>query len=125
MFSQPPSLSTPFLLNSLSSPPPVTSQAAQWIGLYGSRVREREDIREGMFLMYELRRQRLKERKTIRETLEIARRDLPSCIVLLKGIKEAVREVRIALYQPMILTRNSLYLFLIVSSLFSYKPNHL
>ena len=75
--------------------------------------------------MYELRRQRLKERKTIRETLEIARRDLPSCIVLLKGIKEAVREVRIALYQPMILTRNSLYLFLIVSSLFSYKPNHL
>ena len=43
--------------------------------------------------MYELRRQRLKEREMIRAELELARRDLPSCVVLLKSIKEAVKEV--------------------------------
>jgi len=56
-------------------------EAAQWMAIYGSRQRERDDIRAGIFLMYELRRQRLKERDTIRRELDIARRDLPSCVV--------------------------------------------
>ena len=56
-------------------------EAAQWMAIYGSRQREKDDIKAGIFLMYELRRQRLKERDTIRRELDVARRDLPSCVV--------------------------------------------
>ena len=70
----------------------LETESMQWIRLYASRQEERSDIKEGMFLMYELRRQRIKERERIRVELDIARRDLPSCVVLLKSVQEGVKE---------------------------------
>ena len=38
-------------------------ETAQWMAIYGSRNRERDDVKAGIFLMYELRRQRIKVRR--------------------------------------------------------------
>jgi hypothetical protein len=62
----------------------------QWSGLFASRLREKEDVKEGVQMMHNFRRLREEERTTLTETLEQLRQDLPACIRLLRTMTEAI-----------------------------------
>lgn len=64
---------------------------AQWSGLFASRCKEKEDIKEGIQMMNNFRRQREEERAQSTEELEALRRDVPACIRLLRTMTEAVQ----------------------------------
>jgi hypothetical protein len=61
----------------------------QWAALYESRCVERDDIKEGMALMHEFRRQREDEKIRLKKELHEGRRDLPACIAVLRSFVEA------------------------------------
>jgi hypothetical protein len=61
----------------------------QWAALYESRCIEKDDIKEGMSLMHEFRRQREDEKQRLKNELHNARRDLPACISVLRSFVEA------------------------------------
>jgi hypothetical protein len=63
---------------------------AQWSGLFASRCREKEDIKDGINMMHNFRRQREEERTNLAEELEQLRQDLPACIRLLRTMLEAI-----------------------------------
>ena len=62
---------------------------AQFSNQFASRHQEKVDIREGIGMMHELQRQRQAEKKKLKEDLENHRRDLPSCMALLRSLQEA------------------------------------
>jgi hypothetical protein len=63
---------------------------SQWAGTFATRSREKDDIKEGIRMMYNFKRDKTKEKETIKKKLEDARRDLPACIVILRNTAEAV-----------------------------------
>ena len=62
---------------------------AQWSLLFESRHTEKEDIKEGIKLIFEFQRQRQEEKKKIKKELDQSRHDLPACIAALRSITEA------------------------------------
>jgi hypothetical protein len=63
---------------------------AQWAATFATRSREKDDIKDGIKMMYNFKRDKLKEKDSIKKQLEEARRDLPACIVILRNTAEAV-----------------------------------
>jgi hypothetical protein len=63
---------------------------AQWSNTYASRCRERDDVKEGILMMHNFQRERQHEKSKIKADLEVARRELPQCILLLRSVFEAV-----------------------------------
>jgi hypothetical protein len=63
---------------------------SQWAQCFTSRCREKEDIRRGIQVMYKFQRQREQEKQKISVELEEYRRDLPSCLLVLRNMTEAV-----------------------------------
>jgi hypothetical protein len=63
---------------------------AQWAHSFATRSREKDDIKEGIKMMYAFKRDKLKEKENIKKELEAARRDLPACLVILRNTAEAV-----------------------------------
>lgn len=63
---------------------------AQWTHTFSTRSREKDDIKEGIKTMYQFKRDKLKEKEEIKNNLESSRRDLPSCISVLRNTIEAV-----------------------------------
>eukprot|EP01040_Poterioochromonas_malhamensis_P013046 gene13046-14311_t len=68
----------------------LETEYAQWARMLGSRLTEKQDIRDGIAMMYSFQRDREKEKKKIQEDLETYRRDLPACIRILRNMTEAV-----------------------------------
>lgn len=62
---------------------------AQSNATYTSRCIELDYIKEGIKLMHEFQRERQLEKKNLKEALEVARRDLPACMALLRSMSEA------------------------------------
>eukprot|EP01041_Mallomonas_annulata_P002218 gene2218-4307_t len=62
---------------------------AQWATVFSSRCQEKLDIKEGITMMYNFQRERQKEKNELKTVLEEARRDLPSCIAVLRSLVEA------------------------------------
>ena len=55
-----------------------------------TRSREKDDIKEGIRMMYSFKRDKIKEKEDIKTKLKEARRDLPACMVILRNTTEAV-----------------------------------
>ncbi|CAM9235500.1 unnamed protein product, partial [Ectocarpus fasciculatus] len=62
---------------------------AQNNATYTSRCVELDYIKEGIKLMHDFKRDRQTEKQKLKESLEIARRDLPACVALLRSLPEA------------------------------------
>jgi hypothetical protein len=62
---------------------------AQWATVSASRVREKEDIKEGIKMMHNFQRERSQEKIKLKEDLEAARRDLPAAIAVIRSYFEA------------------------------------
>lgn len=62
---------------------------AQWAMIYGTRCKEKEDVKEGIKMMHTFNRERQLEKINIKDTLVAYRRDLPACIALLRSYQEA------------------------------------
>lgn len=62
---------------------------SQFSNQFASRHQEKIDIREGIAMMHDLQRQRQAEKKSLKVDLENYRRDLPSCMALLRSLQEA------------------------------------
>ena len=63
---------------------------AQWANAYSSRCKEKEDIKEGIQMMHKFQRERQIEKVKIKDELALARQELPSCILILRSLYEAV-----------------------------------
>jgi hypothetical protein len=75
------------LINELS----ITEvEFAQMSNTYGSRTRERDDVKEGILMMHNFQRERQHEKNRIKKDLEVARRELPQAILLLRSVFEAI-----------------------------------
>ena len=62
---------------------------AQWAMIYGTRCKEKEDVKEGIKMMHGFNRERQLEKINIKDSLVNYRRDLPACIALLRSYQEA------------------------------------
>jgi hypothetical protein len=62
---------------------------AQWAMIYGTRCKEKADVKEGIKMMHSFNRERQLEKIHIKDTLVDYRRDLPACIALLRSYQEA------------------------------------
>jgi hypothetical protein len=62
---------------------------AQWAHTFGSRNREKDDIKEGINMVHKYTREKLQEKNDIKAVLEQSRKNLPACIALLRSLTEA------------------------------------
>lgn len=62
---------------------------AQWANNYTSRCDERDSVKEGLNLVFEFQRQRIREKKRIKADLTNLRKVLPACIASLRSYTEA------------------------------------
>ena len=62
---------------------------AQWAKVFGSRSQEKEDVKEGIDLMYKFQRERQHEKEELKKKLTYARNHLPSCMNILRSLSEA------------------------------------
>lgn len=62
---------------------------AQWATLFASRCREQDDIKDGIKMMHNMKRERQQEKEKLKKELEDARSDLPACIAVLRSFYEA------------------------------------
>eukprot|EP01038_Epipyxis_sp_PR26KG_P004789 gene4789-6716_t len=67
----------------------VEIEYSQWANTFSTRCQEKDDIKEGLEMMHEFNRVKLKEKATLKSQLETYRRDLPACIGLLRNLFEA------------------------------------
>ena len=64
---------------------------SEWSNNFGARWEERKELKGCINMMHIFQRQRRNEKKTIKQTLEVARRDLPVCMVLMSTLQVAAQ----------------------------------